>query len=148
MVVNDGLVRMSTNPGNGYRYDAKAGPHLSLELKEKGKALLAAETVNLRKVDLKGNTILWTFDDTAIHASEGVFIGPEATFNAMGTIVGDLSIEGKTRMIAAKTLKVEGKLKASGPLSISVDHRFVRKPQTAIHVIHCKNIEGSFTNEG
>ena len=145
IAVEEGMLKMSTNPAKGTRYDDKTGPYLSIRAENQSGVLLSAEQTELYKIDMRGQSSLYSFSDSVIHASKGIDIGPQATIEALGTYVADLKVQGMWRGSFGQTVKVKGQLVLEGDLALNTIERSIlkTKPEKVV-LIEANQVTGTF----
>jgi len=87
LVIEQGLVRMHTDPGAGAKVAQDAGPFLEIEVKPGAKLHLAADAA-LRSVRLHAGAAMSIEEDVTVSVSDGV------TLEADATLVGEDRIKG------------------------------------------------------
>lgn len=145
--ITDGVLRMTTNPGNGHRYDDQAGPHLTIEASQASHVVMAGETMELAAITLTDQTHLSSFADTTIIASAGINLGPDTVFHAAGTYHGDCQIAGTWRAHPGTSVTFHGALSIAGALHIGDNRRwFKRERPTTFTLLNATSLDGSFSN--
>ncbi|MCC5844771.1 MAG: hypothetical protein JJU05_11015 [Verrucomicrobia bacterium] len=106
LVVEEGLLRMATDPGLGRDPDARgnAGVSLQMEVKNDAGAHFIGPLHRLRSLSLEDQAEMWVDDHLVLEVTEGISAGPETAL----TVAGD----------------VHGPLRAAGMLTISGTPRF------------------------
>ena len=84
---------MTTNPGNGYRYNPEAGPYLSID-SSSGIITPLPNRVMSKESSIDDQAHLYTFDDSTVTTSMGITIGPDATIHAQGVYQSDMVVAG------------------------------------------------------
>jgi hypothetical protein len=146
LMVHEGTLKMSTNPGNGYRYDSNAGAYLSITADANARVLLSAERSDLQAMHLKGQSKLYTFSDSTVNVADGITIGPEAMIYALGTYQTNMTVEGTWRADAEAPVTVTGNLDISGPLRIGATRRLMKAKPDSIPLINATTLQGKFSN--
>ncbi|GEM_PF-3238467 len=119
LVVEEGLLRMSTNPGDGWRYDANCGAHLLVEVGEKGRFHLDADVAELRGVQVAAGAAFFVSSGTKVTAPDGIRIAAGGRVELQGLeLEGDFHSLSPVMLHPAEPLKVSGHLSLSAPLKL------------------------------
>lgn len=78
LIIEQGLVRMHTDPGAGARVSKTAGPHLSIEVKQGGKLHIAAEVARLHTIHVHAGGELSIEDDSTVELHKPLQAEPGA----------------------------------------------------------------------
>jgi len=144
--VEEGMLRMTTNPGNGDRFDPHSGSFLTLEVGQGAGALISAEHAQLEQVIVADGGWFETFDDTNLSTTEGIRIGKGANFIAKGTVEGDVRLAGRMTVTAGDLLKISGTLHTEGELEIQYNRKAFKDKPTEVALLSVDKMDGAFTN--
>ncbi len=118
--VEQGLLRMSTDPGLG-RAAADAGPHLLLNARNDARVHLGAPLSELKRMVLHDESQLWLDRDCVIDASAGVAVHRNAKLHLNGRIRGDVDVRGALHLDGPRGLAaVEGDLAMRGRMVAAI----------------------------
>lgn len=162
LIVEEGLLRMTTDPGLGRDNDARgnAGPFLQLQVTNEGRLHLTAPRHHLQRLEAADRSRVWIDRGTEVIATEGTQIGRNGRLDLNGSISGGLQIAGTLAiepghgqaivqsisltgaMISAfghtageaATLTAHGKAELGGELRISFHDRRGRVPEEILLV--------------
>lgn len=96
LVAENGLLRMATDPGLGRDEGAggKAGPFLTLLLKNDARLHLTAPMQRMQRLSAADKTQVWLDKDCFIATSEGIIVEAGARFDLFGSVSGALTVDG------------------------------------------------------
>lgn len=102
MIVEEGLLRMATDPGLGRDPESRdretgvlqAGVFLQVELRGDSRFHMSSPVVRLQKLDAQGQTHVWLDPGCELVTTEGTTIAEGATFDLFGAVKGDLDVKG------------------------------------------------------
>lgn len=118
--VEDGLLRLSTDPGIGQRTDEKAGPFLTLHAVKSGKVHLAASELRMQALRLDDESQGWIDRDCTLDASAGVHIAKGAKFHNNGTVKGEIHGRGTLSIDPSTSYaQIDGSLLLTGQLLVT-----------------------------
>lgn len=97
LVVEEGLLRMATDPGLGRDPDARgnAGVYLRMEVNNEARAHFVGTRHRLQSLEIKGEARIWVDDQVALEVTEEIHAGPGTFLSIAGDIQGNLRAEGR-----------------------------------------------------
>ncbi|MCC5788919.1 MAG: hypothetical protein JJT75_04745 [Opitutales bacterium] len=118
LIVEEGLLRMATDPGLGRDPDArgKAGVYLQMELKNRAGAHFFGSQHRLHSLSITEQAELWVDDHLVMEVTDGIQAGPGTSLTIGGEIRGALEAEGSLRITGTpqfETLRHSGELFAA-----------------------------------
>ncbi|MCH8475615.1 MAG: hypothetical protein LAT55_10360 [Opitutales bacterium] len=118
LVVEEGLLRMATDPGLGRDPDARgnAGVYLQMELKNRAGAHFIGSQHRLQSLVIGDEAEVWVDDHLVMEVSEGIQAGPETSLTLGGDIRSVVEAEGSLRTSGTprfSTLRHSGELFAA-----------------------------------
>ncbi len=118
--VEQGLLRMSTNPGLGRAAD-EAGAHLVLNVRNEAKLHIGAPLSELKKLQLHDEAEAWIDRDCTLDASEGVSVAEGARLHLNGEVRGEVSIRGRMHLDGPRgPATIHGDLAMNGTLDAGI----------------------------
>lgn len=96
LVVEEGLLRMGTDPGLGRDPDARgnAGVYLQMEVKNEAGAHFIGSLHRLQSLSLSDEAEMWVDDHLVLEVAEGITAGPGTALTIGGEIRSPLRAEG------------------------------------------------------
>lgn len=118
LVVEEGLLRMATDPGLGRDPDARgnAGVYLQMEVNQQAKAHLIGSLHRLQSLAIRDQAELWIDDHLVFETTEGFTAGPETSVTLGGELRGRIDLEGELSLTGTprvETLTHSGVLMAA-----------------------------------
>lgn len=116
LVVEEGLLRMATDPGLGRDPDARgnAGVYLQMTVRQEGKAHFIGALHRLQSLQAEDQAQIWVDDHMAVETREGFTVGPEASLTTGGAHRGPVTVAGSLSLSGAASFE---QLTLQGPLS-------------------------------
>ena len=121
LVLEEGLTRMSGDPGLGRDNTAREETGAFLHITVQGEAglQLSAPLNRLRRIDLQEQSRLWLDQECCLQLTEGLYVGPEACADLRGAVVGTLRVEGRIDLISSHSVQVQA-LELSGSWGVNL----------------------------
>ncbi|MCH8511585.1 MAG: hypothetical protein LAT83_08015 [Kiritimatiellae bacterium] len=96
LVVQEGLLRMATDPGLGRDPDARgnAGVYLHMEVNNESGAHFIGTLHRLQSLILSDQAEMWVDDDVVLEVTDGITAGPETSLMIAGDLRSPLRAEG------------------------------------------------------
>lgn len=102
MIVEEGLLRMATDPGLGRDPESRdretgelqAGVFLQLEIRGESHFHMSSPVVRLQKLDAQGQTKVWLDPGCELSTTDGITMAEGTTFDLFGSVKGDLEVKG------------------------------------------------------
>jgi len=85
LVIEEGLVRMHTDPGEGDHYDRESGPHLHVTVREGGSLYLGAPLMRIASLMLEDGATCWLLEGSELRLGE-LAVADGAEFVHDGTL--------------------------------------------------------------
>lgn len=97
LVVEEGLLRMATDPGLGRDPNARgnAGVFLQMELRNEAKAHFIGSLHRLQSLEISDQAEVWIDDDLVLEVTEGLHAGPETAVTFGGETSSPVRVEGR-----------------------------------------------------
>ena len=120
LVIDEGLLRMATDPGLG-RAATDAGPHLRMRVQNSGRLHLSAPQLSMQAITLADSAQMWLDQHSLLALSEPLTVGGQATLHAAGKVAAPLHCAG--------TLRIDGRVGSAGlQQGLQLDGRLVLTP--------------------
>ncbi|TVR12847.1 MAG: hypothetical protein EA401_08335 [Planctomycetota bacterium] len=121
LVLQEGLTRMSGDPGLGRDNTTREDTGAFLHITAQGEAglQLAAPVSHLRRIDLTEQSRLWLDQDCRLVISEGLHVGPNAQADLRGEIFGKLQVEGRIDLLSSHSVHAEA-LELAGTWTVNL----------------------------
>ena len=142
LVVEEGLLRMATDPGLGRDPDARgnAGVYLQMEVKNEAGAHFIGTLHRLQSFVASDQSGVWIDDGVVVSTREGFTTGPEVPVSLSGVLEGASTIEGRLHL--SGTAVVEN-LISKGTVSVSYGPNAPAAP--SLHATESLRLEGDLT---
>ena len=133
LVLEEGLTRMSGDPGLGRDNTTREDTGAFLHITARGEAglQLSAPLSRLRRIDLEGQSHLWLDQECRLQVSEGLHVGPEAHADLRGHVAGRLKVEGTLSTVAGRSVHAEA-VELSGTWKVAVGRHAPEEPAMTI----------------
>ncbi len=122
LIVEEGLLRMTTDPGLGRDTTVRGnpGPYLDMHINNSAHAHFSAPLHRMRKLTAVDNARVWLDRNCVIDAAEVVVIGDEARFDMHGAVQNSLQVNGRLALDQSRGNAAAGSLQMNGTLSIDI----------------------------